>query len=705
MTYLIRSHTTFMGPNVWYRQPVTHVIVDAGPEGATPPDLGWAEEGLVRLAEEVHEGSALGPLPLAGAANSGSMLACLALNLQRVAGIPVVFHFGRPRPGDVGFDAVVQHRHAEVGRAAIRLAVRWLGEQAGSGEPGFDLLLEFGRFVTFAGTNDHGEMGRALAAAAERREIPATLIDPRGRIVELGDGCHRKRYFGGITSATPATSTMISRDKYLANCYLRAAGLPVPASRLARSLEQALAAARSIGYPVVLKPVDQGNAIGVVLNVRHDDDLRARFESVASTSRLRQGEVIIERFVRGKDYRATVVGGAVIAVSQRLYPGVTGDGTSTIQELIDRENMNPRRGTRASSVYRQIVVDDPMRAHLDQMGHSLDEVPAPGQEIVLALSGHRRDGAIHIDVTDRVHPANAALLTTATSVVGLDMAGIDLIATDIAQPILETGGALIELNEGPAFNLQLFPGAGPARDPAPALMELLFPLESPVRVPVVAVAAEQESDEICQAVAELLADGGRTVGLATGAGVTIGSMGFPDVDGRNPNGPRTVLNNPDTELAVFAVDAQSLVEQGLGFGRCDVAVVYTNSGMTTPFGQPVERVLLDALEPNGLAILNGADSAIVSLAAERASSVICVGLNAGDPRIDGLRARGYGMAISARAANGGLQTTVFGSQDDRPLTIELPAALLEGRSWRAAEIAVVATVWHGISVTEQSAPE
>lgn len=603
---------------------MTHAIIDIAAGSIPLDDLIWATDWFGALAKTAHEGTSLAPLPLPEERDCGAVLAWIALNLQRIAGVPVTFWFGSPHPNDDGFVVVVQHKHASVGLGAIRLALRWLAHHLAIDKPVFDLVQEFEYVVLLAGANDHEVMGRALAAAAAQRGIPATLIDPRGGMIELGNGCYRKRYYGCLTSSTPNTSTLITRDKYLTTRYLQSAGLPVPANRLTRSLGQALRAAQDIGYPVVIKPVDQGNATGVFVDLRTGDDLRAKFDIVANMSTTHRNTVIVEQFIQGRDYRATIVNDSVIAVSERIYPRIIGDGAHTIRELIDIENTNPRRGTNPSSVYRKIAVDDEVLANLTQLASSLDDIPPPGREIVLKQSGHRRDGALHIDVTGTVHPANAALLRTAAKVVDLDIAGIDLIATDIARPILEIGGAIIEINENPAFNLQLFPGAGSPRDPGPAIMEMLFPLSQPVRIPVVAVAADAESIMICQHIARLLTTHGESTGLATRHELMIDGVRYPHIDGRNPTGPRTLLNNPDVSVAVVEVDAQSILANGLGFDPCDVVIIGSLSGVKTPFRQPIETVLLRALDPTGLAVLDATNPEIRALASDIEATVVFV---------------------------------------------------------------------------------
>lgn len=674
MTIALRHQTVFYAPNVWDRSPVIHGIVDATSTSHALVDPGWMADQYRRLALEVHEGASLRPLLLEPGADPGSAIARTALDLQRVAGVPVTLSFGRQRPSDDGFDVVVQHRHADVGLLALRLALDWMSSLLAPGEAPFDLVDRFARFAKANETYDGGVTGRALAAAAERRGIPLTFVDTQRRYLELGDGYFRKRFSGTWTSSTPAIASELSRNKDRTKRYLRAAGLPVPEGAVVHSLDRAFQVAHAIGYPVALKPVGLAASIGVSLDLRTDDEVRAAFDTASTASGARKAGVLVERFVIGHDYRALIVGDRIVAMSRRIPPQVVGDGRHTIGELIEIENTHPRRGTASNSVYRQIAVDARLLDNLARAGLSLDDIPPKGREITLIQSGHRRYGAIHVDVTDAIHPVNAALLRTATHVIGLDVAGIDLVAPDISQPIWETGGAIIEVNDMPAFNLHLFPGAGAVRDPGPAIMEMLYPPGQPVRVPLIAVSADKESGLLCDRIARGRSASGRATGLATRDGVTVDGVSYQGVDGRNPAGPRTLLNNPTVQTAIVEVDAQSIVQDGLGFDRCDIAVIRSLSGLETPFGQPVEIVILRALDPYGVAVLDGSDPLVRGLASEVPGRVIWIGLEPDDTGLPSLL-EGGNRAIVTRETPTGLNFILMPNA-------EAPALLAEPFSER-----------------------
>lgn len=679
MTIALRKHVIYQSPNIWDRAPVVHCIVDAS---TTPPELldpAWLRRQLASLAHLVLDGFSLEPLPLDQDVCLGASIARIALDLQRVAGVPVWFSYGRQRTIDDGFDVVVQHRHAEVGLQAVKVALEWMSHLLDpSDETSFDLDQTFERFAFVNETNDGGVTGRALVAAAELRGIPITLLDPRGRIAELGNGRYRKHVGGARTALTSAIGVEISQDKDLTNHYLRLAGLPVPDGIAVRSLAQALAAARSLGFPVTIKPLDLGNSVGVEVDLRDDDDVRASFDATAAAAATGNGKIMVEQFIQGNDFRVLIVNDRVVQVRQRIRPEITGDGVHTVQQLIDIENSDPRRGTRTQDIVKTIMVDELMLRSLARLNLTLDDVPIRGQRIVLNLTGNRQNGAIHVDRTDDIHPENATLLRAAARVIGLDIAGIDVISPDIAQPILQTGGAIIEINDSPAINLHLMPRGGPPRDPSPVILDMLFPPGQPVRVPVAAVAATGESATICQGLARALSDAGSAVGLATRDGLVVDGLSYPHAMTRNPAGPRTILNNPMVEIAVVEIDAESIEEAGLGFDKCDVAVVLSLCGLETPFGQPAEIVLLRTLDPNGVAVLNGAEPLLCERAAEVPGRVIWVGLEPGDAQLPQLLEHGN-RAIVTRETPTGWQWFLVSSTGEQELSPDLWAGCGEPR--------------------------
>jgi cyanophycin synthetase len=613
---LIES-TSFEGPTIWSPRPVTRLIVafDASAGGAHAETINLAEHASELLAELRRALSPRTPhelLPVPEDGDLARLIALLAINLQRLAGVSIEFCATRPTSQVETHEVVVEHTHPTIGGAAGKLAVRLTNALMMGGEPDLDAVAEFracilppvSAYWTFNTT-------QPIVEIARERGIPVGRIDPRGRLIELGNGAYRQRFIDSSTSLMSAFSEEISRDKLVTASYLRAAGLPVPHGGVAREVEHAVKIARRIGFPVVVKPADAGASLGLALDLRTEAQVRERFPVAAAASQ--SGRVLIERYVEGRDYRIIVVNGTLISIIETMPAHVVGDGTHTIEELVAIENADLRRGYRDTDTRRPITLDDEVIAYLADQNRSLNDIPHVGTMVRLRLKPSMNDGGLAIDWTDDVHPDNAAIILQAAGIVGLDVATIDLIAPDITQSIWETGGAIVDINAHSGFRMQRFPSQGEPRDPFPAILDMLFPLGQPVRAPVVAVVGE-EAGSICELVAQMLGSEGRQVGLATTERLMVNGVELRGVVRPGAAGIRAILNNPAIEIAVAEVTAPGIVDEGLGFENCDVAVVTSLSGLMTPFGEQVEMVLARTLGAAGTLVINADDPALERLA-------------------------------------------------------------------------------------------
>jgi cyanophycin synthetase len=604
MTPAIRSENFFSGPGIFSQKPVLRLLLDLGPDrNESIGSIAGTGQEMVTLLTTLTPFSGHDPLPpLEDSPDSplAEKVGLLACNLQRCAGIPVDY-FASFETGEPGLSEIIVECIDEVtGQFACRLAVQVIAQQL---DPHFDLNIHdhWERFGRVVATTNKGLTSSLLINAARQRGIPVSWLDQRGRIVELGNGIFRKRIAGTVTSRTSLLAAEIERDKSLANAYLRKAGLPVPQGGVARTPEQAIRVADEIGYPVVVKPVDGLSSRGLGLDLRTPEQVRDHIPVALAASR--SGGALIERFVRGRRYRVTVVDGRLVSVLEITPPLVVGDGRHSIRDLVAIANTDPRRGQREADPLRPIALDEQVEAFLGSSGRGLDDVPAPGEVVPLGAESHVRDGGLSIDRTDAMHPINCDLFLQAVATVGLDVATIDVVAEDLATPLWENGGAILELNASSAFRLQRYPGEGQPRDPGPAIVEMLFPPGVPVRVPIVAVTGQGDHAGLCERLAERVAAEGLGVGLATSRTLTVGGTRLLQGDDSCFARAGTILNNPATEVAVVEVDPQEIVDRGLAFDYCDVAVVLDPSGLLTPYGTPVESVLTALLPEDGILAL------------------------------------------------------------------------------------------------------
>lgn len=621
MTRSVLETTWFDGPNAWLRAPALLARLDL--DGRDDAGLAARLTAMLPLLADPSPSNApLAPLPLPAGEGLAALLGALSLDLQRLAGIDAAFRVGRVGR-DGAHELALECPDPVVGRAALELAADLIGRLRAGDEPSDDTLRALAlRFGTLAASRRGGTAALAIAAAARARGIPIARIDPSGRILELRTGAWRRRVMGSLTSLTGKLAEAISVDKPLTNAYLRAAGLPVPDGETARTPAQAVAVAERLGFPVALKPADHGASAGVFVDRRTADEVRACFAAALAASP--SGRVLVERHVAGVDCRVLIVDDRVIAAAEHHPASVTGDGARSVRALIAAANADPRRGPAEATPLKPIELDELTAEMLARAGLGLDDAPAAGRRVALKPTGKVPHGGIAIDRTDAIPPDNAAICRQAARALGADVASLDLVAPDLAQSIWATGGALLDVNLGSGFRNELHPGEGHARDPGPAIVEMLFPPGRPTRAAVVAVLADEAfARRIAETVAaRLTAEGRRGVGLAAGEHVSVDGLTL------RGDGARTLLAHPLVETAVVAVTAAEIVARGLGFDACDVAAIAARSGLTTPDGRPVEAVLAELAGPSGALIVNGGDPTLATLGIAPTGFVAAGGLTA-----------------------------------------------------------------------------
>ena len=402
----------------------------------------------------------------------------VALQLQQEAGHDLRRGKTRAVKGQPGrYNVIYDYADEAVGLAAGTLAVRLVNHLV-QAEEGFDFAEELDVFLRRAQRTAFGPSTAAILEEAVSRDIPYIRLNSAS-LVQLGQGVHAQRIRATMTSKTGALAVDIASDKDMTTRLLASAGLPVPKQETVRTADGAVAAARRIGYPVVVKPLDGNHGRGVCLDLRSDDEVRAGF--VIAEGESRRGYVIVESFVTGRDYRCLIVGGRMQAIAERVPAHVVGDGTHTVAELVEITNADPRRGVGHEKVLTRIKVDDGgHRRSCATRASSWTACRPKGQMVKLALTGNMSTGGISVDRTFDAHPDNVEIAEEAARMIGLDVAGIDFICPDIASPVRETGGAICEVNAAPGFRMHTHPTVGEPQFIAKPVVDLLFPPGSPV---------------------------------------------------------------------------------------------------------------------------------------------------------------------------------------------------------------------------------
>jgi len=571
----------------------------------------------------------------------------ICIELQSMLGFDV--SFGRARgTGEPGvYRVVVAFKEEEPARAAFETALR-LTLAAMHDEP-FDLPGELERLANLADEFRLGPSTAAIVGAARKRRIPVLRLTPTRGLIQLGYGIYQKRIQASETSNTSAIAVDTCQDKALTNQLLRVVGVPVPDGETVGSADAAWEAAQELGLPVVIKPLDGHQGKGVSVDLRSEAEVRAAYAIAAG-----YGAVLVEQFIRGDDYRLLVVGGKLVAAARRDPAQVMGDGTRTVAELVELANQDPRRRPGHSSVMTRITLDAAARLVLEQQGLTEASVPAAGQRVLLRSNSNLSTGGTAADVTDSVHPANAQVAELAAQILALDVAGIDMLCQDITRPLGEQGGAIVEVNAAPGLRMHLAPAEGQPRDVGGPIVAVLFPERAPARIPIVAVTGTNGKTTVTRLIAHLFETGRKLVGMTTTEGVYIGGERIIAGDCSGPQSARAVLLHPQVEAAVLETARGGILREGLAFDRCAVGVVTNISadhlglkGVDTLRDlAAVKQVVVEAVAPDGAAVLNADDPLVAEMAAACDGAVVYFSRRARSPVMAAhLAAGGRGVTV------------------------------------------------------------
>ncbi len=421
-------------------------------------------------------------------------------------------------------------------------------------------------------------------------------------------------------NSTSAIAESIAQDKDLTKELLNAAGVPVPVGRVVEDVNAGWQAALEIGLPIVTKPFDGNQGKGVTVNIVSRDHFEIAFAAAQEIS----DYVMVERFITGHDFRLLVVGDKLVAAAQRDPPHVIGDGVHTVRQLVNIVNSDPRRGTGHATSLTKIRFDEIAHARLAVQGYMADSVLAKGARAVLRNNANLSTGGTATDVTDDVHPEVATRAIAAARMIGLDICGVDFVCESVGLPLEEQGGGVVEVNAAPGLRMHLDPSYGKGRDVGTAVIDMMFGAHEHGRIPVVAVAGTNGKTTTVRLIAHLIGQTGKRLGMTTTDGVYVEGQRIDTGDCSGPKSAKNVLMHPDVDAAVFETARGGVLREGLGFDRCDVAVV-TNIGEGDHLGlnyittveelAVVKRVIVQNVGPGGTAVLNAADPNVAKMAA------------------------------------------------------------------------------------------
>jgi cyanophycin synthetase len=542
----------------------------------------------------------------------GHVIEHVAIELQCLAGVEV--GFGKTYDTDEKgvYKIVFRYKDEEVGLEAGREAVR-IVEALAEGEI-VDLEPVILNLKEIRENNLLGPSTRSIADEAASRKIPVLRLNKESH-VQLGHGIHRRCIQATMTDRTTALGVEIADDKMRTKEMLKSAGIPVPEGECVEELEDALKTADRIGYPVAVKPFIGNHGRGITVNIRRPEDLKVAFNEAKNF----RDRIIIENHLEGADHRILLIDGKFVAAARRDPPSVTGDGRSTIQMLIDNLNEDPRRGFGHENILTKVKVDFMTKRLLKQKGKKLSDVLTEAEELILKSTANLSMGGTATDVTDEVHPYLIAMAERITRLVDIDIMGIDIVAPHLKEPLVDTGGAVIEINAAPGFRMHLEPFVGEPRKVAKPVVDMLFPPGTHGTIPIITVTGTNGKTTTARLITHILKYSGKVVGLSSTDGVIIGNNKILEGDYSGPEGATAVLKEPIVDHAVLEVARGSILRRGLAIDESDIGVFLNISG--DHIGQDgitsieemaeVKGVVIETVKPEGYAVLNAEEPLIL----------------------------------------------------------------------------------------------
>jgi cyanophycin synthetase len=581
----------------------------------------------------------------------GHVIEHVALEIQTLAGMDTGFGRTRSAGEETGvYFVVFSYMEEEAGVYAARASVRIV--QALIDGMDYELEADIQRMREIREDTRLGPSTGCIVDEAARRGIPFIRLNKHS-LVQLGYGVNQKRIRATIASTTSNIAVDIAGDKEETKLLLQAAEIPVPRGTVVRTEEGLAEAIETFGFPLVIKPIDGNHGKGNTTNINSPEQALRAFEAAKSYSR----SVIVEKFITGFDFRCLVINSKFICAALRTPASVVGDGSSDIKTLIEETNRDPKRGYGHEKVLTRITVDQFTEKMLTDLGYTPETIPKKGERVLLKPTANLSTGGTSTDVTDEVHPANVFMFERIAKIIGLDICGIDVMATDLRTPITENGGSVLEVNAAPGFRMHIEPTEGIGRNVAEPVVDMLFPKGSAGRIPIVAITGTNGKTTTTRLTAHIAKSSGKKVGYTTSDGVYIQNQLMMKGDCTGPISAAFVLKDPTVDFAVIECARGGILKSGLAFRNCEVAIITNVSADHIGLGgihsveqmAKVKAVVAETVFSHGYTILNADDDLVYKMKDGLDCNVALFSMNENNPRIKKHSASG---GLSAVFENG-----------------------------------------------------
>jgi cyanophycin synthetase len=576
----------------------------------------------------------------------GHVIEHIALEIQTLAGMET--GFGRTRetktPGI--YNVVFSYTEENVGMFAAESAVA-IAEALIAGTP-YDLEADIQKMREIRERVRLGPSTGSIVEDAVSRDIPWIRLGTNS-LVQLGYGINQMRFQATITCKTSSIAVDIACNKEQTKKMLDAASIPVASGGICVDEEDLDDVIKKIGYPIVLKPLDGNHGKGASINVKTREEA---VEGLAYAKKY-SNRVIVEKFITGYDFRVLVINNKLVAAAKREPAHVKGDGKLNIQKLIEETNKDPRRGYGHENVLTQIDVDRDTIDLLEKLNYTLETVPEKGETVYLKSTANLSTGGTSIDVTDMMHPENIFLCERISRVIGLDVCGVDIMAENLTQPLKENGGCILEVNAAPGFRMHLAPSEGLPRNVAAPVIDMLYPPGKPSRIPIIAVTGTNGKTTTTRLLAHIVKNNGFKVGFTTSDGIYVQNHMMEKGDTTGPLSAEYILKDPTVEFAVLETARGGILRSGLGFSRCDIAIITNiqedHLGLsdihTLDDLARVKSTVVKSVKKDGWAILNAEDDQCLKIANELSCNVAYFSMDENNPKVKQFSKEGKVVAV------------------------------------------------------------
>jgi cyanophycin synthetase len=576
----------------------------------------------------------------------GHVIEHIALEIQTLAGMETGFGRTRETKTPGVYNVVFSYVEENVGMFAAESSVQ-IAEALIAGKT-YDLEADILKMKEIRERVRLGPSTGSIVEEAVARDIPWIRLGTNS-LVQLGYGVHQMRFQATITCKTSSIAVDIACNKEETKRMLEMASIPVASGSICVDEEDLELTIKKIGYPIVIKPLDGNHGKGASINVVTWEDAQAGLAYAKQYSR----RVIVEKFITGFDFRVLVIDNKLVAAAKRVPAHVLGDGKHTIQELIDLTNTDPRRGYGHENVLTEITVDRDTTDLLEKLGYTLNTVPNNGETVYLKSTANLSTGGTSVDVTDMMHPENIFLAERIARVIGLDVCGIDIMAENLTQPLKENGGVILEVNAAPGFRMHLAPSEGLPRNVAAPVIDMLYPPGKPSRIPIIAVTGTNGKTTTTRLLAHIVKNNGYRVGFTTSDGIYIQNHMLEKGDTTGPLSAEYILKDPTVEFAVLETARGGILRSGLGFSKCDIALITNiredhlgiNDINTLDDLARVKSVVVRSVKKDGWAILNADDDQCLKIASDLSCNIAYFAMDEENPFIKKLSREGKIVAV------------------------------------------------------------